>query len=562
MPALPFLHVPANFIERQPKYSLPISGVAGFFGGEVAIAAMSTVHIYRGRKWLGWYNSPGSHEIAQRYGVVANWRLWDGLYPGVNDDPSKLFGLEGKSGPSYRGVTSGTVLAKTGQFGYLLLEGCRIMDTIRKDYDRPEDLRRASTVTVVTLEHDPPEKKAVHLDHENDRSTYLALITIASTLAASIMCVLVAEDWVSFALYVYGALASGVSCFVIGSGTLEVICPKSTHNSTRGVGVLNIDGDDVVVLAGRNNAITAITEGKFLLTLGGKPQYHQIGGCAILLTIQFLAQLLAIPAGTLFGQLMFLASLFVSWLYSAYLASIDRESLQRQIIDSSDILGAPKKEKHGLRSRTAMTVFLMLTLFHELAAQRKEEETEAKTAATQGQADEEETRRQLDEARGPADEAEAQRQANEARRQANEARSQADEARSQAEKAVLHRIFGQMLPNDTPIWTIWRAEAFSRIIATMELTSPSDKQPETPYESRLTEGEKAVLGRLRLDLEAAIKLYRRKIQATLTTPSTQEELPRPRASSSLRDRLYASKARIIRLYRVTTTGAGNRLPDW
>ena len=176
---------------------------------------------------------------------------------------------------------------------------------------------------------------------------------------------------------------------------------------------------------------------------------------------------------------------------------------------------------------------------------------------------EEETRRQLDEARGPADEPEARRQA--------------DEARSQAEKAVLRRIFGQMLPNDTPTWTIWRAEAFSKIIATMKLTSPSDEQPEVPDKSWLSEGEKAVLNRLGQDLDSAIKLYC-DIRESPTTPSTQQEPPRQRgassvtnfswevadsvllAFSSLRDWLYASKARISRLYRFATNWGGESSP--
>ena len=69
--------------------NLDISGVAGFFGGDVAVSAMGTVHVYQRRKWLGWYNSPGSYEIAKRYGQLGTSRFWDGLLrspPGA--DPS------------------------------------------------------------------------------------------------------------------------------------------------------------------------------------------------------------------------------------------------------------------------------------------------------------------------------------------------------------------------------------------------------------------------------------------------------------------------------------------
>ena len=76
-------------------FSLDISGVAGFFGGDASVSAMATVHIYEGRKWLGWYNQPGSYEIARRYGQLSRSRLWDALYPGVNVDPAVLFEFDG-----------------------------------------------------------------------------------------------------------------------------------------------------------------------------------------------------------------------------------------------------------------------------------------------------------------------------------------------------------------------------------------------------------------------------------------------------------------------------------
>ena len=40
--------------------------------------------------------------------------------------------------------------------------------------------------------------------------------------------------------------------------------------------------------------------------------------CAFLLLSQFIVQLLLVPQGTLFGQIMFLASFTVSWGYNVY----------------------------------------------------------------------------------------------------------------------------------------------------------------------------------------------------------------------------------------------------
>ena len=80
------------------KFTLNSAGVAGFFGGEEAISAMATVHLYKGRRFLGWFNSPGSYTIAKRFGRMANSRFWDGLFPGTNDSPAISFELDGKQG--------------------------------------------------------------------------------------------------------------------------------------------------------------------------------------------------------------------------------------------------------------------------------------------------------------------------------------------------------------------------------------------------------------------------------------------------------------------------------
>ena len=100
------------------EINLDISGVAGFFGGDVTLSAMTAVHMSEVRKYLGWYNTPGSYEIARRYGRAARSRMWDSIFPGTNLDPSVLFELEGREGPHYRGIFSGTVMNKSSHAAY------------------------------------------------------------------------------------------------------------------------------------------------------------------------------------------------------------------------------------------------------------------------------------------------------------------------------------------------------------------------------------------------------------------------------------------------------------
>ncbi|KAI0752063.1 hypothetical protein C8Q74DRAFT_1459850 [Fomes fomentarius] len=333
-----------SFVNHSKTYGINTGGVAGFFGGDVAVAAMGTIHIYRGRKWFGWYNSPGSYEIAKSYGILCKSRLWDGLYPGVNVDPAVLFHLDGKSGPSYHGMHSGTRIAQTGHLGYLLAKECRELEGKEAKY----------TVTV-DPEMRPTLSRAAY--------TYLAFLPIFTTVLTAVMCVAAADDWFCFALILYGAIASGVSCLVIGSGQLRVNHPVAAQGAPRGDGVLGADGSELILPIGEEAAVNTVTRGAFSLKFSGHPQYHLIGVCAALLTIQFLAQLLVIPLGTPFGQVMFLISLMASWIYTTYLSSIDHESLQRKIINN--MLNDPKKTKYGFQSRTAMSVFVLLVLqFH------------------------------------------------------------------------------------------------------------------------------------------------------------------------------------------------------
>ncbi len=422
MPILAHHKALGSFVNRDQTYSIDTGGVAGFFGGDVAVAAMGTIHFHSGRKWFGWYNSPGSYEIAKSYGVLSRARLWDGLYPGVNVDPAALFHLDGQSGPSYHGMHSGTRILQTGHLGYLLAKDCKELNI---DYPPAQDKKvteAKNTVTAVHFHTVLPDPE-MHPNLSGAFYTCLALLPIFTTALTAVMCVAAADDWFCFALILYGAFASGVSCLVIGSGQLSVTRPISAQGAPRGDGVLGADGSELVLLLGEENAVNVVTRGAFSLKFPGHPQYHLIGVCALLLTIQFLAQLLVIPLGTPFGQVMFLISLMASWIYTTYLSSIDNESLQRKIVN--DILDNPKKKKYGFQSRTAMSVFVLLVLgFHSSLHSTEKLQTR------------------------------------------------------------LRKILDILLPNETHVWTIWKEIVLQRVAArirpsSLPGTSQHDARPST-----------------------------------------------------------------------------------
>ncbi|KAI9056663.1 hypothetical protein FKP32DRAFT_1682206 [Trametes sanguinea] len=338
--------------------NLDISGVAGFFGGDASVSAMATVHIYEGRKWLGWYNQPGSYEIARRYGQLSKSRFWDALYPGVNVDPATLFGFDGTQGPKYTGVHSGTNMAKTGHVARLFMEACKAVSP----HEVPTTGQRITKPGYVTVVHlpDVPDE-TLYPRQRRDMGSVLAVVPILGSIAACVLCAKW-DDWYCFSMILLGMIASGLSCYVIGMGTLTFTHPKPASEAPPGDGLL--DGEEgLVVVKGPEGAVNSITRGRFALQYTSEPRYHNIGLCSMLLTIQFLAQLLVVPQGTLNGQIAFLGSLACSWAYSSFLSSIDREDIQRTML-TDEVLHVGKEQllKFELGTRTSMVIFTLLLL--------------------------------------------------------------------------------------------------------------------------------------------------------------------------------------------------------
>ncbi|KAI0332073.1 hypothetical protein GY45DRAFT_1335754 [Cubamyces sp. BRFM 1775] len=345
----------------QNGVSLDISGVAGFFGGDVSVSAMATVHIYEGRKWLGWYNQPGSYEIAKRYGQLSTSRFWDALYPGVNVDPATLFEFDGTQGPKYTAVQSGTVIARTGHVARLFMEECK--EEGNRVLANPTPEQRTTSpglVTVVDLSHVPHEIETPH--QQRDVGSVLACVPIFVSLSACVVCA-VFGDWFCFSMILLGIVASGFSCYTVGMGTLTFKHPMPAQEAPPGDGLLEGE-NELVILKGPEGAVNSITRGRFYLEYASKPRYNNIGWCSILLTFQFLAQLLIVPQGTLRGQIAFLVSLAASWAYNSYLSSLDKERIQRSIL-VEQVLKLDRShhiKKYELGTRTSMVVFSLLLL--------------------------------------------------------------------------------------------------------------------------------------------------------------------------------------------------------
>ncbi|KAG9308834.1 hypothetical protein JVU11DRAFT_11464 [Chiua virens] len=163
----------------KSRFTLDASGVAGFFGGAEAISAMATVHIFRNRKNWGWYNSPGSYEVAKRYGLLTKFGFFFG---GGHGDPAELLSL------FELGWSQGSPIPPSP------LGVARRMTWNSDPY-----------LPVGTLQPLPQ----------------FPIIVSAGTCA---MCA-AAADWYSFSLILLGIIANGISCLLIGSVKLKFVRP-------------------------------------------------------------------------------------------------------------------------------------------------------------------------------------------------------------------------------------------------------------------------------------------------------------------------------------------------
>ncbi|KAG1888448.1 uncharacterized protein F5891DRAFT_966264 [Suillus fuscotomentosus] len=346
-------------------FSLDVGGFAGFFGGDEAVSAMETVHLYRARRWTGWFNSPGSYSVGRHYGRLANSRFWDGMFPGAHIEPTTYIGLDGKSGPMYVASQSGTFLKQTGHLAYLLMQKCKDQRAVIVEGRKT----RANKVTILDMpdiKFDAGTENSLVIHARDGFHKHVALIPIATSVATCILCAW-GDDWYCFSLILLGILVNGISCFVIGSAAIVLQSAASSKNAPPGDGML-MDGNHVIVVRGKEKNVLAITQGKFHLEYEPwvhaetNDEYAAIGFCSLLLVIQFLTQLLLIPQGKLFGQVMFLMSFAVSWAYNLFLSSMDGEYLQEEQLVQALTLSEDRMKTYKLGTRTAAAVFACLTL--------------------------------------------------------------------------------------------------------------------------------------------------------------------------------------------------------
>ncbi|KAM5539202.1 hypothetical protein V8D89_007075 [Ganoderma adspersum] len=286
-------------------FDLDSSGVAGFFGGESAVSGMATVNLIPNRRWGGWYNSPGSYEIAKHF---------TGASPIVPNGSGSCYGLSYVNRDGSLFDNRNIVVLKGPEGAVNAVTQGRFLLQYRGQQDGESELKPA---------HGPPKSPDMSLEMEME--ALLGEIEEERSKARE------GDD---------GGLGEG-----------DERKRRTTHTGE----------NNHSELPGAWNALAEVLWDRLEIFLS--PTKRFIGFSSFLLTVQFLAQLLLIPQGELFGQLMFVTTLAFSWAYNSYLSSLDRDDLQTTIL--FDILGLDQGgsiKKYQLSSWTASMVFTYLSL--------------------------------------------------------------------------------------------------------------------------------------------------------------------------------------------------------
>ena len=351
-------------VDIPSRFFLDMSGAAGLLGGDDAVSAMTAVHVYGNRRWLGWYNTPGSFQLAKRlntFGKSASChKSFDDkpskpLSKNVYMDPTTLMAPHGCKGPKFRAAHSGVVIEETDYLGALFMRECATWDLEGKVVVG----RRTQPVKITIVDLGQGHASEMHLARNNVFTPLFASVPIVVSISACVLCA-VREDWNASLLILLGIVASGASCLVLGSADFVFARPEPANGVLPGDGLLSSD-NSIVLLRGTEGAVNAITHGRFSLRFSSEHHYNLVRSCSVLFFIQCIAQLFLIPQASLFGHAMFLTSLGVSALYNAWLSSSAKEKMHQRLLFEK-VLEHPTLTRYTLGTRTTAVVFILLVL--------------------------------------------------------------------------------------------------------------------------------------------------------------------------------------------------------
>ncbi|KAG1735414.1 hypothetical protein EDB19DRAFT_2040589 [Suillus lakei] len=193
--------------------------------------------------------------------MLANSRFWGGLFLGPNEEPTKSFRLDSKQGPTHVASRSGSILEHTGHLAYL------IMQTSKEMLELSGGLKEETFKKKAKVRKIPPR---------SGRHTLVAILPIAVSFTTCALCGC-RYDWFRFLMILLGIVSSSTSSLVLGSACLKLQGMNLAPTAPPGDGIL-MDGDDIVLLLGKEEDVATITRGRFFLEYAARVRWRSRKG--------------------------------------------------------------------------------------------------------------------------------------------------------------------------------------------------------------------------------------------------------------------------------------------
>lgn len=163
--------------------------------------------------------------------------------------------------------------------------------------------------------------------------------------------------WYPFVPTLLGIVVRGLAYLCIGTGEVVFRYPKPLAGSPPGDGILG-DDQDFILLQGNREIVNAITRGEFFLSFQKwKHSRLAIQVCSTLFHAHAIVQVFCFPQSDLFGKVVVIIPIFITWAYHLWLAWFDEARIQQAVFDK--VVGQPILNRFAFSNRTSAVAFLL-----------------------------------------------------------------------------------------------------------------------------------------------------------------------------------------------------------
>lgn len=393
----------------DPDFTLDLSGLAAFLGGDEAVSATVAAFSTGNIGWTGWYASPGSYAVAKYFGRTLEGKVWKACFPGERVDLSQAFRLHCPSNYQFYGLESFTkcrphsnipdclvaelgktidankiIEFKTGNF-----EEVKSQPSNKSLPKKNEQLEAGAPalIHIFTVEEKgksdqvrtpgvlknttpkPSGARTFYKIPQSKRKAMYGLVALAVDVGFLIILGVIKEWWI-FSIILASIVSNFSFVTSLQSCKIERVKHKVSSNDTPpGHGIFAHDTENTfIAVFGTEDSVNDIAKTKLQVSrTSTNPKdiddadniFLELwtGIACMSMQLLFLAQILITPQGKLAGQIIFLISLLVGWIANACYSYIDVTEAQRQVVKDTT------KADHVLTLQGDRTQVLLLLAF-------------------------------------------------------------------------------------------------------------------------------------------------------------------------------------------------------